>query len=201
MGIVFFFRPSPRGFSFSGARRRGASRDIHGESWAAIENPKDRAFCSRPKPRLRVSTGLARLAPRHGFGFVGTKKGSSVQILSGERAAAYLSSYFVRGSKEKATLQEKARNPLRAALLDLGVGEGHKGDRYDDAEPATAQASMGDSFASLPASVLAGGRARARDRARRLLAAARIRAAAAVAVPVPNVRPPCAASQDRAGVL
>lgn len=60
---------------------------------------------------------LARLAPSHGFGFVGTKKGSSVQILSGERAAAYLSSYFVRGSKEKATLQENARNPYMPHLL------------------------------------------------------------------------------------
>ena len=60
---------------------------------------------------------LARLAPKYGFGFVGTKKGSSVQILSGERAAAYLSSYFVRGSKEKATLQENARNPYMPHLL------------------------------------------------------------------------------------
>jgi hypothetical protein len=60
---------------------------------------------------------LARLAPRHGFGFVGQKKGSSVQILSGERAAAYLSSYFVRGSREKATLQENARNPYLPHLL------------------------------------------------------------------------------------
>jgi hypothetical protein len=60
---------------------------------------------------------LARLAPRHGFGFVGTKKGSSAQILSGERAAAYLSSYFVRGAREKATLQENARNPYMPHLL------------------------------------------------------------------------------------
>jgi hypothetical protein len=60
---------------------------------------------------------LARLAPSHGFGFVGQKKGSSVQILSGERAAAYLSSYFVRGSREKATLQENARNPYMPHLL------------------------------------------------------------------------------------
>jgi hypothetical protein len=60
---------------------------------------------------------LARLAPNHGFGFVGTKKGSSYQTLSGVRAAAYLSSYFVRGSKEKATLQENARNPYMPHLL------------------------------------------------------------------------------------
>jgi hypothetical protein len=60
---------------------------------------------------------LARLAPSHGFGFVGQKQGSSVQILSGERAAAYLSSYFVRGQKEKATLQENARNPYLPHLI------------------------------------------------------------------------------------
>ena len=60
---------------------------------------------------------LARLAPMHGFGFVGTKKGSSVKTLSGERAAAYLASYFVRGAKEKATLQENARNPYMPHLL------------------------------------------------------------------------------------
>ena len=60
---------------------------------------------------------LARLAPKYGFGFVGTKKGSSYQTLSGVRAAAYLSSYFVRGSKGNATLQENARNPYMPHLL------------------------------------------------------------------------------------
>jgi hypothetical protein len=54
---------------------------------------------------------LARLAPRHEFGFVGTKEGVSAQILAPERAAAYLSSYFVKGSGEKAQLRENARNP------------------------------------------------------------------------------------------
>ena len=37
--------------------------------------------------------------------------------MSGERAAAYLSSYFVRGTKEKATLQENARNSYLPHLL------------------------------------------------------------------------------------
>lgn len=60
---------------------------------------------------------LARLAPKHGFGFVGEKKGVSMKIFAAERAAAYLSSYFVRGSKEKATLQENARNPYMPHLL------------------------------------------------------------------------------------
>ena len=60
---------------------------------------------------------LARLAPRHGFGFVGEKRGKSMQIMSGDRAAAYLSSYFVRGKGTKATLQENARNPHLPRML------------------------------------------------------------------------------------
>lgn len=60
---------------------------------------------------------LARLAPGHGFGFVGGKRGSSMQVMAGDRAAAYLSSYFVRGSGSKATLQENARNPHLPRML------------------------------------------------------------------------------------
>lgn len=60
---------------------------------------------------------LARLAPRHRFGFVGTKQGSSVQVMAAERAAAYLSSYFVSGNGEKAQLRENARNPHLPRLL------------------------------------------------------------------------------------
>jgi hypothetical protein len=61
---------------------------------------------------------VARLAPRHGFGFVGRKLGVSRHIMAGERAAAYLlSSYFVRGKAEKATLSENARNPYLPRLL------------------------------------------------------------------------------------
>lgn len=60
---------------------------------------------------------LARLAPRHGFGFVGENKGKSLQITSGDRAAAYLSSYFVRSKGTKATLQENARNPHLPRML------------------------------------------------------------------------------------
>jgi len=60
---------------------------------------------------------LARYAPKHGVDFVGTKRGSSVQTLSDGRAAAYLSSYFVRGATEKATLQKNARNPYMPHLL------------------------------------------------------------------------------------
>lgn len=60
---------------------------------------------------------VARLAPRHGFGFVGEKAGKSMQIMSGGRAAAYLSSYFVTGKGRKATLQENARNPHLPRML------------------------------------------------------------------------------------
>lgn len=59
----------------------------------------------------------ARLAPRHGFGFVGQKSGLSKHVMSAERAAAYLSSYFVKGRGGKATLSENARNPHLPRLL------------------------------------------------------------------------------------
>jgi hypothetical protein len=60
---------------------------------------------------------LARLAPHHDFGFVGGKLGVSRHIMAGERAAAYLSSYFVRGRGEKSTLSENARNPHLPRML------------------------------------------------------------------------------------
>ena len=40
-----------------------------------------------------------------------------MQILSPERAAAYLSSYFVKGKGGKAALQENARNPHLPHML------------------------------------------------------------------------------------
>ena len=46
---------------------------------------------------------VARLGRRHGVGFVGEEAGRSMQVMSGDRAAAYLSSYFVRGKGLKAT--------------------------------------------------------------------------------------------------
>ena len=60
---------------------------------------------------------VARLGRRHGFGFVGEEAGRSMQVMSGDRAAAYLSSYFVRGKGLKATLQENARNPHLPRML------------------------------------------------------------------------------------
>jgi hypothetical protein len=60
---------------------------------------------------------VARLGRRHGFGFVGERRGKSMQLMSGDRAAAYLSSYFVRGKGSKATLQENTRNPHLPRML------------------------------------------------------------------------------------
>jgi hypothetical protein len=60
---------------------------------------------------------LARLAPRHEFGFVGTKEGVSAQILAPERPAAYLSSYFMKGFGEKTQLRENARHPHLPRML------------------------------------------------------------------------------------
>lgn len=50
----------------------------------------------------RYMTLLAELAPLYGFGYVERKK----QVREPQRAAAYLSSYFVTGRKGKEALQE-----------------------------------------------------------------------------------------------
>ena len=104
---------------------------------------------------------LARLAPRHGFGFVGEKEGKGMQIMAGERAAAYLSSYFVRGKGSKATLQENARNPHLSRML-IWVAPNLTGvDRCDDAEPASVSPTVGgaDGVASSAVVVRRGARA------------------------------------------
>jgi len=49
---------------------------------------------------------LERLAPEHGFGYVGQKLSSA----RGENAAAYVSSYFIAGSGRKATVRETVRS-------------------------------------------------------------------------------------------
>ena len=68
--------------------------------------------CSRRRTS-RSSAGCAR----HGFGFVGRKRGVSQQVMAADRAAAYLSSYFVTGKREKATLAENAKDPNLPRLL------------------------------------------------------------------------------------
>lgn len=52
-------------------------------------------------------TRLAELAPQYGFGFVERK----VKPQPAVNAAAYLSSYFVKDRRGKATLWESARSP------------------------------------------------------------------------------------------
>ena len=62
---------------------------------------------------IPTHVSVIRVGRRYGFGFVGEKQGKGAQLVSGDRAPAYLSSYFVRGKGSKATLQENARNPHR----------------------------------------------------------------------------------------
>ena len=70
-----------------------------------------------PRNGPNCARDVARLGRRHGFGFVGEKAGRSRQLMSGDRAAAYLWSYSVRGTGSKATLQENARNPHLPRML------------------------------------------------------------------------------------
>lgn len=66
-----------------------------------------------PRRRAAVEAYRARLetlAPLYGFGFVSRK----VKPQSGRAAAAYLSAYFITGSKRKATLQESVQHPAMA---------------------------------------------------------------------------------------
>lgn len=71
--------------------------------------------------RVRAQSNLTRSdlrADHRGLGAIralihtdGEKRGRSMQLMSGDRAAAYLASYFVRGKGSKVTLQANARNP------------------------------------------------------------------------------------------
>jgi hypothetical protein len=67
--------------------------------------------------RCSVLRGSCAACPRHGFGFVGQKRGASQPVMAAERAAAYLSSYFVSGRGAKTTLMENARNPHLPRVL------------------------------------------------------------------------------------
>ncbi len=76
-------------------------------------------------PRQRVAVDhyrdyLARRAPHYGFGFVSEK----VRPQPAKGAAAYLSSYFVTGTRGKATLQETVQHPAmrRSRLLWVNSG-------------------------------------------------------------------------------
>ena len=59
---------------------------------------------------------VARLGVRHGSGSSARRRAGTCRSV-GDRAAAYLSSYFVRGKGSKATLQENARNPHLPRML------------------------------------------------------------------------------------
>jgi hypothetical protein len=52
---------------------------------------------------------LAELAPAYGFGFVDSKR-ERVKAMPAQNAAAYLSSYFVKGPRGKAALWESVRS-------------------------------------------------------------------------------------------
>ena len=95
---------------------------------------------------------VARLGAPHGFGFVGEKAGKSMQHVSGDRAAAYLSSYFVRGRGTKATLQENARNPHLPRMLIWVSPNAGAADGSHDAESPALPAAVGsaDGNASPP---------------------------------------------------
>ncbi len=53
---------------------------------------------------------LAGLAPKYGFGFVDSKR-ERVKAMAAQAAAAYLSSYFVKGKRGKTALWESVRSP------------------------------------------------------------------------------------------
>jgi hypothetical protein len=91
---------------------------------------------------------LAWLVPQHGFGFVGRKRGVSRHVMAGERAAAYLSSYFVQGKAEKATLSENARNPHLPRMLIWLTPKVTREDGSHDAQPPALSAAMGGSAGS-----------------------------------------------------
>ena len=71
--------------------------------------------------------------------------------------------------EEKRDAVEECAQPVPAGPSDLGVAEGDESDRYTDAEPERAHASLGGSYGALLASDLDSGRTRADDQARRLL--------------------------------
>ena len=66
---------------------------------------------------------LARLAPRHRFGFVGTRQGISVQVMAAERAAAYLSSYFVSGAVRNRS-STRTRETRTSRVYSSGLAQG-----------------------------------------------------------------------------
>lgn len=108
---------------------------------------------------------VQRLAPTHGFGFVGLKEGVSLRVMSGGRAAAYLSSYFVTGKGRKATLQENVRNPHLPQML-IWVSPSLTGARDHDAESPSLPSTLGGTDGPSSRAVMVWRRARADRHAR-----------------------------------
>ena len=98
--------PSARGTGVGAAEARAGA-------CSPVFHLTRRLMCGRPvlpgPPRAAGAASRLRVRRR--------EAGKSMQIMSGERAAAYLSSYFVRGKGTKATLQENARNPHLPRML------------------------------------------------------------------------------------
>ena len=117
-----------------------------------------RGTCTRCSTSTRRRTSRSRgatcgtwrgSAPRHGFGFVGEKHGKSMQIMSGDRAAAYLSSYFVRGKGSEGDAAGERAQSAPAADADLGFPRS-QGDRCHDAESSSLSAALGGRMGFLP---------------------------------------------------
>ena len=87
-------------------------------------------------------TALRQMAPRYGFGFVDGWDKIGRRFWPGEQAAAYLSSYFVRGRGGKVPITE---NVLAGDLprLVVFVGRHLRPDWMHDAEPARSPSTLG----------------------------------------------------------
>jgi hypothetical protein len=83
-----------------------------------------------------------------------------MQVMSGDRAAAYLSSYFVRGKGSKATLQDNRAQPTSPADADLGFAEADTVDGRDDAGSRSVPSAVGSSRGPPASPVVVGCRAR-----------------------------------------
>jgi hypothetical protein len=89
-------------------QKRGLAH-VHGV--VPVGTPLERAWA-----RAYVEA-LTELAPSHGFGFVDGWHKVGRRFWPGEQAAAYLSSYFVRGRSSKASITETVLDPDLPPLL------------------------------------------------------------------------------------
>lgn len=85
---------------------------------------------------------LARLAPRHGFGFVGEKEGKGMQIMAGSSGRVSLELLRSWEGIEGDAAGECEESPPTSNAY-LGSPESHRDYRCDDAEPASVSAAVG----------------------------------------------------------